>query len=95
MPPDYATQEDEDSSTLEVKNTNHKREHEFAGGEVVNVSKDWHHDKQSFPRMKFTKRLSGLLSVTARVFSGKPKLFTCLDVHTFRLEKAKLVICVD
>ncbi|WOG83322.1 hypothetical protein DCAR_0102497 [Daucus carota subsp. sativus] len=70
MPPDYATQEDEDSSTLEVKNTNHKREHEFAGGEVVNVSKDWHHDKQSFPRMKFTKRLSGLLSVTARVFSG-------------------------
>ncbi|XP_063935665.1 serine/threonine-protein kinase PBL35-like isoform X1 [Daucus carota subsp. sativus] len=69
MPLDYTSQEDVHSSTLVVKNTDHKREH--TAQVIVNVSDAWYLNKQSSARTTFTKRVVALFSVTARVFSGK------------------------
>ena len=44
--------------------------YKFAGEGIANLSNVSHRKK----KITLTKRIGGLLSVTARVFSGKPKL---------------------
>ncbi|KAL8158154.1 receptor-like cytoplasmic kinase 176 [Apium graveolens] len=65
--PSDSTIEDEDCSIPEVKSTKHKLEQ--SKEMMINSSNEWHRKKQSSARMKIIRRVSGLLSFTARIFS--------------------------
>lgn len=88
--PSDSTIEDEDCSIPEVKSTYHKLEQ--TGEMMINSSNDWHRKKQSSAKMKIIRRVSGLLSFTARAFSGKPILFLYQCKYIFQLQKATLVV---
>ncbi|XP_017243457.1 G-type lectin S-receptor-like serine/threonine-protein kinase At5g24080 isoform X2 [Daucus carota subsp. sativus] len=67
-PTDFS-QQYEDGSTFKVKNTNHNRQYENTGDGSVKPINGWRGRNQLYARMNFTKRASGLLSITARAFS--------------------------